>query len=605
LAGAAVVLILLYDTGALPGGLLGAEIFLVVPGFLVTFVLLGEAARTGRTGAVEFCRRRLKYALISLTITVALTTSLVYLVGGLDEARRSSADAVAALLQVANWHQLAAGGVPWSQVAWDESGRINPLGHLWLVSLLEQLCLVWLPFIALLWRVLRRSLVAVAVLVCAAFGAAAAVAPMMYDGTNGGRLYLGTDSHAVAFLAGAAAACVVRVLSARGAPRGRKRRRDRGRAGPATAVATVVGAGALAVLVAASVLVAWRPEPWLYRGGLAVVAATAALLAATLCYEQGPLFRLFSWGPMAELGKVSYMIYLIHLPIYWLLKTTTPKIALYGLLAVGAGLTWLLAMIMHYGIAERLRLRPWPAAFALPTAAICAVVASGAHYLPAAMEKRMNRGGSPAALTLGDSLAGDLATALANHGSRGLGVVDGSIAGCGVMSSEQARSSSGEVRAVAAGCRDWERSWRISIRQSKPQVIVVHLGADAQRQLVNGRWLSPCDRTYRKRYNVQLKRAAQIWAEEAPHARVLLMNERMVTATVDSAEARCYNAIVRRFAVAETQLQVLDLEGFLCPGRTCRQETPAGQPLYSGQVHLSRPAMSYVADWLEDAIGRA
>jgi peptidoglycan/LPS O-acetylase OafA/YrhL len=598
-------LILLYDTRIFPPGVLGPELFLVIAGFLVTSLLLGDAVWTGRIGVVGFCRRRLKYAVISLTITVALTTALVYLVGGLQDARRSSSDAVAGLLQLANWHQLRSDGVPWRQLAWDQSGRINPLGHLWLVSLLEQLYLVWPLFVALLWRVCRRSLAAVTVLVWAAFGAAAAVAPVMYDGTNGDRLYLGTDSHAAAFLAGAAAACAVRLLDARGAFGDRERRRRRGRAGTAAAFATVLSAGTLAVLVAASVLAARRPESWLYRGGLAAIAGSAALLAAALCYEQGLLFRVFSWGPLAEFGRVSYLIYLIHLPIYWLLKTTKPEIAAYGLVAVGGGLTWLVAMIMHYGVAERLRLRPWPTALALPVVATCGIVASGAYYLPAAIEKRMNPGGRPVVLTLGDSFAGDVATALADHGSDRFGVVDGDIPGCGVMSAEQVRSMSGDVWPVTEGCRDWERSWRTSIRGSKPQIIVVHLGTDAGQQRLGGRWLSPCDRAYRQRYTAQLERAARVWVEEAPTARVLLMNERMVTATTDQAAARCYNAILRRFAVADPRVTLLDLEGFLCPDRTCRQETPDGEPLYSGRIHLSRPAMGYVAGWLEQAMRRA
>jgi peptidoglycan/LPS O-acetylase OafA/YrhL/lysophospholipase L1-like esterase len=598
LGGVAIVAILLYDTKTLPAGVLGVELFLVVSGFLVTLPLLHEAAWTGRTGIAGFYRRRLKYVVISLTVTLGLTTALVYLVGSLQEARRASADAVAALLQVANWHALAGG-----EGRWDQFGRIDPLGHLWLVSLVEQLCLVWPLFVALLCWVVRRSLGAVTVLVWVAFGAASVVAPAMYDGTNGDRLYLGTDSHAVAFLAGAAAACAVQMLRRRRSGAGRDRGRSSGRAVAATAFVTVLGTGAVAVLVAATVLAGSRQEPWLYRGGLAGVAAAAALLAAALCYEEGPLFRFFSWGPLAEIGRVSYLIYLVHLPIYWLLTTTKPQVAPYGLVAVGGGLSWLLSMILHYGIAERLRRRPWQVSRAVPVAAACAVVTAGAQYLPAAVEKRMNPDGRPVALTLGDSVANDMAMALADHGSERFGVVDGGVPGCGVMSAEKVRTRSGEVRPAAEACLDWERRWRLSVRNSKPRVIVVHLGADVEQQRVGGRWLSPCDPAYRRRYAAQLGRAARIWADEAPTARVLLMNERTVTGTTDAAAARCYNAVVQRFAVAASQVELLDLDGFLCAGRTCRQDTPDGEPLYSDRVHFSRAGMGYLAGWLEKSIG--
>jgi peptidoglycan/LPS O-acetylase OafA/YrhL len=604
LAGVAIVLILLYDTGTFPPGILGVELFLVVCGFLVTLLVLHEFGRTGRgmAGVVDFWNRRLKYVVLSLTITIALTTALVYLLGGLHEAHMISGTAAAGLFQVANWHLLSGAEVAWQQLAWDESGRIDPLGHLWLVNLLEQLLLAWPLFLALLWWICRRSLWTITGLVWAALGAAAVVAPMMYDGTNGGRLYVGTDSHAVAFIAGAAVGCLVQTLKAR---RGRQDRRGRRKRGKTTAAAvTVFGAGMLALLVAASLLIGRQPQLWLFDGGLAVIVGIAAMLAAALCFEQSPLFRLFSWGPLVELGKLFYPMYLLHLPIYSLLKMTKPGIAGYGLLLVGGGLTWLAAIIMHYAVAERLRLRRWPLHVALPIAFACAVIVAGALYLPGAIEKRMNPSGRPVVLTLGDSLVGDMALALANHGADRFGVVDGSTPSCGVMSSEDFGTRP-DARSTAEHCRDWEGSWRLAIRESEPHVIVVHLGSDVEQQRLDGRWFSPCTPTYRSRYAAQLERAARLWAEEAPAAEVLLMNERTVTATTDPAAARCYNAIVERFAAAETQVALLDLEGFLCAGDTCRKHTPDGEPLYhADQVYLTRPGMNYLVPWLEQAIGR-
>ncbi len=557
LGGAAIVSVLLYDARMVPTGVLGLELFLVVSGFLLTLPVLQAVARTGHAGVTEFCRRRLTYVVISLTAVLGSTLALVYLLGGLQEARRSGADALAALLQEANWHDLVGEHAPWQQLAWDSSGRINPLGHLWLVSLLEQLCLASVLFIALLSWVWRRSLAAVTVLVWITVGAAAAVAPLRYDGTNGDRLYLGTDSQAATFLAGVAAAGTVLVLQARRARADRDGRASRGRLGLAAAL--VSGTVAVAVLAFAT-WTAWRNVPWLYHGGLAVVAGAAALLVTALCYQRGPLFRRFSWGPLAELGRLSYPIYLIHLPVYWLLKTTKPQVAPYGLLVVGGGLSWLFAMFMHYGIAARLQGKRWQASRLVPIAAACALVVSAAHYLPAATEKRMKPPGRPVVLTLGDALADDLATALATRGSGRFGLADGGIPGCGVMPAEH--------------CPDWERSWRTSVRESKPQIILVHLGVDAERRQVGGRSLSPCDRTYRSRYGAQLDRAARVWAEEAPRARVLLMNVRNVTATTDATAARCYNAVVARFAVAHAQVTLLDLDAFLCADRSCRQATP-------------------------------
>jgi peptidoglycan/LPS O-acetylase OafA/YrhL len=602
-AGLATVLILLYDTGTFRPALIGVELLLMVSGFLVTRLVLSVGlAGPGLAGVLRLQRQRLKYLAVLLTVTLALTTALIYLVAGLDEARRSSAETVPAVLQVANWRPLWDGNVAWGRLAWDPSGRLDPLGHLWLASLLEQSVLAWSLALVLLCWIARRSLTAVTVLVWAAFAAAAAFAPLAYDGTNGARIYLGTDSHAVAFVAGAAAACTLRLLQQRPSPRSRRRRKaSRGLlAGSVTALA----AGALALLAAAGLVAASRPETWLGAGGLGITGLAAAVLVLTLCQEQGRLARLFSWGPLTELGRLAYPMYLLHVPIYWLLEITRPEIASYGLLLLGGGLAWLAALIVHYAIGERLRVPMWRARLALPISAACGVVVLVSVLLPAAVEKRMNPGGRPVALTLGDSLAGDLAAALAGQGSGRIGVVDGSGPDCGVMPAQLIRSSGGQVQDVAPRCVDWASSWRTSIARARPSVIIVHLGADAEQRWLDGRWLSPCDLAYRQRYTRQLEAAARVWAEEAPGARVLLLNERSATAAADEAATRCYNAIVRRVAVAEPQVALLDLDGFLCPDRQCGSATPDGRPLYSGQVHLSRPGMGYVAGWLERSIGR-
>jgi lysophospholipase L1-like esterase len=468
------------------------------------------------------------------------------------------------------------------------------------VSLLEQLLVAWPLFVTALCWICRRSLSGVTVLVWAAFGAAAAIGPVMFDGANGDRLYLGTDSHAVAFVAGAAVGCTAAALDGRRGHRDRGRRRGHGTA--AAVFVTVCGGCVLFLLVTAAVLMAWPSQRWLYQGGLAVIGGLAALLVAILCYERGPLFRIFSWGPLVEFGKLSYQMYLLHLPIYWLLKTTKPGMAGYELLLVGGGLTWLVAMIVHYAIAYRLRLRTWSLRIGVPVAVASVLVAMSAYYLPGALTKQMNPGGRPVVLTLGDSVAGDVALALANHGTERFGVVDGSIADCGVVYSDQMGSGFHEAKLANETCRDWDQSWRLAIRESQPEFIIVRLGTDATQQHLNGRSYTPCDAAYRNHYTGQLEKASRIWAEEAPRARVLFMNE-AGTATTDDAMVRCYNAIVERFAVAQAQVKLVDLEGFLCGGAACREQTGEGEPLYySDRVHLAHPGMREIGRWLEQQL---
>jgi peptidoglycan/LPS O-acetylase OafA/YrhL len=85
--------------------------------------------------------------------------------------------------------------------------------------------------------------------------------------------------------------------------------------------------------------------------------------------------------PLMEIGQISYSMYLLHLPVYWLLLMLSPDLKPYALFILGTGLTWLAAMIMHYTL-ERSRARDWRPITAVPLfAAACLAIAAGAHQL--------------------------------------------------------------------------------------------------------------------------------------------------------------------------------------------------------------------------------
>lgn len=590
LRGLAILSVLLYHTGLSSRGLLGVDVFMVLSGFLTTLLLFREAGRSGRIAVAAFYRRRFKRLMPGLAVTLLATIALTGWLGGLEEARRTGAKAVAALLQVANWHQIATG-----EDYWEGFGSISPLAHLWSLSITEQFYLFWPLFLLALFWLVRRSPAAVTAVLVVVLAASALIAPYRFDGTNTDRLYLGTEVRAVDFIAGATAAGVV-YLGHRS--RGRHARHSR----VTTAVLTAVGGLSLAALVAISVSVSTYHTPWLYQGGIAVIAVVAAVLAAAVCHDRGPLVRVLSYGPLAEVGRISYTMYLLHLPIYWVMQQTLPAITPVALLLVGGGLTWLLSMLMHYRITERIRLRPWrPLRSTTVAVLLAAAIVAGGLLLPRAVQHRLNLGDRPVVLVLGDSLAGEFAHALSVDGNDRFATVDGSIPGCGVMDASKVRSVTGVVLPISERRQARQGRWRQSLGIARFHSVLLHFGWDAADQYVDGTWLTPCDAAYRDRYLTQLRATADLLAAQAPGVPVTIANERAGTVTAEALD--CYNDLIG--SAARTHgWHVFDLDAALCPDADSIVTDGAGNPLFQDGVHLSLYGRRYLAPLLETQLDR-
>ncbi|NYF55045.1 acyltransferase family protein [Micromonospora purpureochromogenes] len=596
LRGLAILSVLLYHTSWFSNGLFGVDVFMVLSGFLITLLLLREATKTGRISLGGFYRRRFKRLMPGLSITLLLVVALTYAFGGLKEAQQVGEKAIAALFQVANWQQIAN-----SDAYWEGFGRINPLAHMWSLSITEQFYLAWpLVFLLVFW-LCRRSVLAVTLVMTLLLVASAAVAPLMYDGTNTDRLYLGTETRAVDFVAGAVAAGFVMLIYGRAAERKHFRTTT-----AATVWATLIGFVMLVTLVVVSVLTTTYHEPWLYEGGIAAMAIVTAVLIVTLCHPHGPLVKVLSFGPLAEIGRISYTMYLLHLPIFWLMQKSLPTIAPYALFLVGGLLTWLAAMFLHYAVTERIRVRPWRAARAVPTAILVTVaIVAGAWFVPTFVEQRMNPDGRPSIVLLGDSLSGDFAEALASDGRDRYAVVDGSISGCGISGSSRTRSSSGVEWPRTKECEIRDTLWRESLRKTEPIAVVAHFGWDAADQQIGDTWLNPCQPTYRKHYLTRLDSAVQAIQVEVPTATILLMNERVSTGAAERAAVICYNKIIEEYS-ASGKVVLLDFNRVLCPDRgKCLVTDPSGKPLFMDGVHFTPDGRRFIAPLLEDRLAEA
>jgi peptidoglycan/LPS O-acetylase OafA/YrhL len=292
LRGVAILGVLLFHTGHLPGGFLGVDLFFALSGYLIT----GQLLRATGT-VVSFWGRRIRRLLPALAVMLTGVTLLVWAVGPPDLVRTTLSDGPWVQSNLVNWHLLAE-----SAGYWDRFGQGRVFEHLWSIAVEEQFYLVWPVLVLVVGRVDRS--VAVTAAVASAVSLLLMVA--LVSPADPTRVYTGTDTRAFSLLLGALVATrPVRDAVARTVGR---------RAGVVLAV-VAVGIGTMWLLARGPNSV------WLFTGGLFLHSLACALLVG-LC-ARAPhtmVARVLAWQPLRWLGRISYSVYLWHWPVFVLLS---------------------------------------------------------------------------------------------------------------------------------------------------------------------------------------------------------------------------------------------------------------------------------------------
>ncbi len=276
------------------GGLLGVDLFFVLSGFLITAILLGERATHGGVALGSFYARRALRLLPALYLFLLVSWLYATFVGFptnpdlLPIQPGSVGSSIRwALIYASNW-----------QVVYHLFSVSEGFGHLWSLAVEEQFYLVWPVLLIVLLRVCRDVRAVVAFLVVAIGLVALRRYVLWSEGMNPLFLYVRTDTRADSLLVGA----LLAVLWVR------RRTPTRGLV-PAAWIATAV----LCLFVATAQL----ESAYLYVGGFTVFAlATAALILATVETDWVGN-RFLSVQPLRMVGRVSYGLYLWHLPIFF------------------------------------------------------------------------------------------------------------------------------------------------------------------------------------------------------------------------------------------------------------------------------------------------
>ena len=495
----AVVAVLMFHGGvaALGGGFLGVDAFFVLSGFLITSLLLGEHHRFGRVDLPAFWgrrARRLLPALLLLLVTVVVVSRGVL---SPEELPALRADAVAAIAYVANWRMMDRGGGYFAETAVP-----SPLQHTWSLGIEEQFYLLWPLLVVALLALIRRRRLRVLLLVCGAGAAASAfTAARLHTPADVDRAYYGTDSRALALLAGAALA-----VALAGRPAGEEARPVTRRILGSFAVA---GAGVTGLLW----VNADGTDPWLYPGGLIAAAlAVVAVLAHAVVSPRSPTARLLAVPPLVNLGRISYGVYLWHWPLFQWLNAERTGVTGWQLLGVRVAATVAVAGGSYLLLEKPLRHARWtrrpartPALaggaiaatvtvvllatlptsapadpdirldqiLAVPSTAVVPGSSPAVATTPPPVERPGRRtGGKPRISIFGDSVAWSLGTYLPSQTK--LDVKARGVQGCGIARLPDIRYI-GLPHPNYPGCENWDRRWRSNVRTDDPDLAVILL----------------------------------------------------------------------------------------------------------------------------------
>ena len=315
----AVTLVVLFHLGLpwMPGGYLGVSVFFTLSGYLITSLLLAEFGGVGSVSLRRFYARRARRLLpaslmVLLAVVVARWTGEFSLVPGLR------ADLIGALLQVFNWVQLA-GSSSYGALFGQSAAFTSPLEHYWSLAIEEQFYLLWPITLVAICRWSQRRGGTVVRPVVALLVLFAAAAPLIGLIWGPDAAYWSTPARLPELLVGATAAAWLR---ARRSVPGWWR--------------WLVPVAIIGIVVCSAVFPSSGGPA--FTGWLTPFAVLSAALVVGL-QVPGPFQRLLSVRPLVWVGKVSYGLYLVHWPVFVLLRQHGWDTASWGGAAVALAIT--------------------------------------------------------------------------------------------------------------------------------------------------------------------------------------------------------------------------------------------------------------------------
>jgi len=272
----------------MPGSFQGVDLFFVLSGFLLTTLLFEERSATGGFSFKGFYRRR------ALRLLPALFFMLAVLIPWTIQQHEGIGSFLLAevyvVFYVTNWAVIVGhdGIIPFS------------LSHMWSLAIEEQYYLLFFPFLIGLLSFIRRLRTVAWVLIglivvvwIDRIVSAVHTSPGAFETT----LYVRTDIRADALLIGPLVAVGLQ-MGHRITPRIR-----------------LLGIPAAGFLVW-TILYAHVNDAWVYYWALGLIDICWAIVLVAVLGGTHPFTRLLQLRPVVWMGKISYGLYLWHMPVF-------------------------------------------------------------------------------------------------------------------------------------------------------------------------------------------------------------------------------------------------------------------------------------------------
>lgn len=599
LRGLAVLGVLFFHDGRLPGGYLGVDLFFVLSGYLITSLLLAEWSATQKIDLAAFWirrARRLFPALLALMPAVALYAATLAKPG---ELLRIRFDGFSTLAYIANWRAIFAG-----RSYWDMFEAPSPLEHTWSLAIEEQFYVIWpLLTVAVLYqfRNSRRAMLGMSLIL----GILSAILLVWHGTRIGGtdRAYLGTDTRGAAILFGAVLACVLAGRDSSSPPRP-------SRLLDALGICAVAGLGWAWVRMDGQ-------HAFLYRGGF--FATELAVLVLIVCATRGPqslVGRMLAFRPLTWVGLVSYGVYLWHWPLYVVLSPERLHFSGLPLTALRLSITFGVALISYHYLEQPIRKYGLPFGkplWVLPTVVTLCVgmlmistryIATARTVLTSLPWATVIPPGTKSVLVVGDSVAQALGERMRSvQAGKKIMIAERGTPNCSILEGSLPTLSLSNRPHEGGDC---DTHWEKDAVMLHPDIALVILGGGHFAPVqIDDTWQRPCEAGWTKAYSAELERdlrklqphVGQLWVTRIPYA-LGIWHRPERDGHID-----CFNQMIEDVASKVPGVRILDLAKHLCPAGSASCATVnAGHPIRPDGLHFAGDGAKETASWVLDQL---